>query len=232
MFERLEQIGVGAGEFIRAEGGLLLARARRSLFWSGVIGLGVLAIIAGMLGLLVALGVLLSMFMHWGWALTIVAAMVLIAGGVALAVAARRARHDLERVNLPLELQVQSRKARERIAGVSSEPPPSAQIPTSEPESPSLQDRIVGIIANHPAIAAGGAVLTLAAVGPGRAIKLAGRGLLIASIADKIREQLDRQHRAPHATSNGVPRSPHAAAPPPSPRTHEATGTHPSSREA
>lgn len=237
MFDRLRQIGLGAGELVRAEGRLLLARARRSLLLSGLIALSGLAIIAGLAGLLVALGVLLSTVMHWGLALAIVAAVVLLVGGGALWAASRRVRRDLKREHLPVELQMQAQHAKERIAGTINPPPPPPEQPMpGEPEPRSVQDRVAAFVASHPAIAAGSAMLTLAAVGPGRTLKLAGRGLLVASLVEKVREQFERQQHA-HPTHtqaserDGVPPSPHPSAPP-IPRTHAPSAERPHTGEA
>lgn len=197
MLDRLRDIGVGTGRLLRAEGDALVTLGRRSAFWSAVGGLGGVVLVAGAAGLLTALTAGLSLLVHWIIALAIVSAGLSAAGLAVITMAKNRLRDQTSRESLPIETRMLAEAARTQISGNTPQADSAATTAGQSSDAETLKDRAAAFVAQHPAAVGGGAALALAAFGPWKTLKLFSRGMLLASVANKVHDQMSISGQMP-----------------------------------
>ena len=221
MLNRFKAIIHGVGELLSAEAEIAVTRARRAGMWGGVVLASTALSLIAALGLLVAGTAAMATRTGWIVALAAVSLMLLIAGVGAVVAGSRKLVVSLERGELPVGMSERSSHARLEIcggevkSGVRALPHGSGPTSGNDGRTPfDPMEAVAECIAKSPALTLGGIVAVAALLGPSKSFKLAGRGLLLASIASRISEHFadnasgstTRRHRGHSlAVANGSP---------------------------
>ncbi len=200
MFDRLEDMMTGGGEFVRAECTMLLVQLRRSVFWGVVAVFGGLALLLALVSLLIAGAAMLAQQTGWIAALAIVAGVGLLGGAAMVYWALGKLKSATAREAMPVTQRLRAAEAKSQISGQRSEedsmsneqqrtnpqhrPPEEANSLTDH-----WQERIAEAVTKNPMAAASGAFALLALLGPGRSVKMLGRGMMLASLAASVIKQ-------------------------------------------
>lgn len=229
MLRRLTSLADGSSQVFRAEGGLLLVRLRRMLAVGGLALAGGVLVLLAVVGLFAAAAVALAGEVGGVQALAIVSGGALVLGLCVIVAARVWMGRAMRRRTLPRE---QRRDAAEGYLKMQGATPmmtahtgtgagdEHGPIPSGGPAADGdLKDRVLRYAAENPAVTASGAFALLSLIGPMRAFRLVGRGMMLASVVAAVREQARQQGGARAGAGEGhESRTPHAGMPPAPPR--------------
>ncbi len=193
MFQRLASIALGSGQLLRAEGEGLLSRGKRMLDGTWLLIAGSALTIIGASAVLVAGTAALARAIGWVGAVAIAGGLVLVLGVLLTAVARSVFRRAVAGDAMPAEIRRDAAAARQRIAG--DDPDPAGTEGSNQRRDDGGPDdwreHVAGFVARHPGMVAGGALCAVTLVGPWRSLRYLSRGLLVASVVDKLRTPSD-----------------------------------------
>ncbi|MFA6045688.1 MAG: hypothetical protein WC718_11955 [Phycisphaerales bacterium] len=193
MIDRLTSICLGAGKLFLAQAEGLLVLAQRSAIWGAAAFAGGCAILLAIIGLLVA--VTATMALYWGWvvALTISSLFLGVMGLVTILVARHALTLSASRRDLPPDISAKILEAQEQIKG----PEEGDKGATSTEGFPFDISKLKGweaeaaaFVSKNPAAVVSGALCALAIVGPGRVLRLASQGMMLAGLVSGLRKEM------------------------------------------
>jgi hypothetical protein len=183
MMESVESLLRGGGRALRGELELAAAGLRRSLAAAGLVALAGCAAVAGGVGLLVALAVVLAREVGPAGGIAIAGGSGLVVAGVLLLAARRLGPGAMDtdgREAAEAKVEQGTEEMREAV-GLNEEP---RERTTLDPAR--LVEKAARFAAEHPAEVAGAAFALLAVIGPGRVLRVASRTAAVASAAAAV----------------------------------------------
>lgn len=191
MFKRIASIATGSGQLFQAEGDVLLSKIQRLGNLGVILLLAAMVFVAGV-GVLMA-GLMLALAQALGWvaSLAITAALMLIASVTVWLFVKNQLREALSNGSVPVEIRRRVHEAKSTIRD--DEPAPV----NHGDDSMSIKDKTVRFVMKHPGLAAGGALIAVGLLGPGRSMKFASRTMLLAGLASSAAGQLREENHDP-----------------------------------
>ncbi len=184
-----------------------LASLRHAAMWGGAALLGGLALVAAVIGLLVAIAITLAPLIGWAGSIAIVSLAVAAVGLVIVAVARQRLNAD----RAPDGADEHAESDQESLPMPSGTSHPTAEFTASSSTDDTgcrdWKDEAAALAARNPGVVASGALLVFAILGPSRTFKFASRGLMFASLASSLLEQIGEDQNKGTVSSAPPPSS-------------------------
>ncbi len=218
----------GGGDLIRAETQLAAMRLRRGLLEAVLLGSAVLVGLVALLILLGAVSVLLANEIGWPGSLAIIGGVLLLgalAFGLPIVMKIKKQTGHAPRVDPRIRVE----ESKEQMADAVNPHVTREQVRPEEAHAQGashsgmpkdlneFKQTASEFVSKNPMMAAGGALLVLSLIGPTRALRMAGRGLALASLVSGLMEankaRKEEERHGPMATPPG-PSPEHAYAPP------------------
>lgn len=220
MFNRLSSIVSGSGDLFRAEGELLLARFRSAFLWTSLAFAAVSIASVAFVALFVCGVIILAEEIGWVGAVASAATLLLV---VSVTLAAwfwkRAASNPHAEAEPPAEVRAEI--AKNKLKGPTKVPVQQEHAPKEHPTESNDQEqsgsswehRVSAFVKENPGLVASGAFAAFALVGPSKLLRLAGRGMMVASIVQRMNrmktDQDSSQAEQSNAAHNDTPSANH-----------------------